>query len=105
MADIDLPTVFRRTTPTARKPHFCVECGDLIRPGDQYVYVTGCWEGGWEGFKTCSFCAEIAAELKEDFAYGQLEEALAYEVDQDHPLAQAWLAHTGRDLWKDRAHA
>ena len=51
--DYDPADVYRSSTPRARKPHRCGECGGPIEPGEKYEYVFGVWDG-WIGvFKTC----------------------------------------------------
>lgn len=101
MSDVELPDAFREEIQKARKAYFCCDCGDLIRPGQEYAHIAGCWDGVWDHFKVCLFCREIAKSLKEIHVFGQLEDALAHEIeDRGHPIAQRWIAHTGRDLWK-----
>ena len=75
------------STPTARKVHTCNECSGDINPGHQYQLTSGCWDGGFESFKTCKPCAETRSwatsqpEWGSDgehlYYFGQLEEDLS----------------------------
>ena len=47
------------TQPMARKVYRCVECGDIIQPGQKYERMTILWEGIFERFNTCLVCAQI----------------------------------------------
>lgn len=70
------PSVFFERIITARKPQTCYECGDPIRPGDRYEFVSGCWDGGWASFHTCLTCREIRNEFScEGWVYETLREA------------------------------
>lgn len=53
----------KREDRKARKRHTCCECGDQIKPGDKYEYVSGVWEGDWGVYKTCATCREIRKAL------------------------------------------
>jgi hypothetical protein len=59
----DRPSVLRQEVRLARQVHTCGECGDLIRPGDSYEYVTGLWDGWWSTYRTCSFCLKIRRDF------------------------------------------
>lgn len=61
----------------ARKPQTCCECNDPIRPGDQYEFTSGRWDGAWSSFRTCSQCREIRDRFACDgYIYGRLWEAI-----------------------------
>ena len=58
----EMPSVFRSSKRTARKAHRCCECTKEIQPGEQYVEQAGCWDGSWQTYKQCCFCALAAEE-------------------------------------------
>lgn len=72
--DLDGPEFYVITTPTARKPHTCRECGDKIEPGAKYERTAGKWEGEMDTIKTCSPCAEIRKALFRSWEYGALRD-------------------------------
>lgn len=55
----DAPTVYTTTTPVARKPHRCEECGESIVVGTRYELYKSLFDGTWSTTRTCSSCAEI----------------------------------------------
>ena len=57
--DVECSTRLQDKLVTARKPHRCGECGEQIRPGDQYwlEYVAG--RGTIAVYKTCRPCRQI----------------------------------------------
>jgi len=57
--DYDSPEWWHSKIHCARKSHRCEECGATIKPGEQYEYVAGKWEGHLDEFKTCLRCLEI----------------------------------------------
>ena len=60
---------YRETIRKARKEHTCCECGEPIKPGQRYEYVSGIDHDGrpfWQ--KTCLPCAQIW----EDFFDGRM---------------------------------
>lgn len=57
--DYEIPTVYRATTPTAKKSHQCEECNRTIAPGEVYEYVFSIWDGHQDTFKTCSHCLAL----------------------------------------------
>ena len=58
----ELPSVSSCVTRKARKEHECCECRQTIEKGQFYEVVTGCWDGVWSEFKTCSDCVAILKE-------------------------------------------
>ena len=67
--------------PIARRQHSCCECGSLIQPGEQYELVRGVWDGQFDTYKTCSFCASARARAHGDFDLNS---------DEDFPFGQLW---------------
>ena len=54
-----VPTVHRVSLQKARKPHVCIECGAIIRAGDEYEYMFGIWDGYKSTGHTCLLCREL----------------------------------------------
>ena len=50
---------FNERFPVARKAHTCCECGEPIKPRQQYQYVWGISYGEAVTFKTCMSCYRI----------------------------------------------
>lgn len=48
--------VSRTTSPKARKPHNCCECGRIIAAGERYEYNFFVQEGHADSFHTCAHC-------------------------------------------------
>jgi len=53
--------VYHEEERTARRTHWCCECGGRIAPGERYQAASGVWEGGLGAATqhTCRFCAEL----------------------------------------------
>ncbi len=83
--DVDCPPSVATTTwRKARKQHTCCECGDPIKPGDRYEYVSGCWDGRWDDHHTCKTCVAIRERYcPHGWCYGelaqQIEECLGFD--------------------------
>lgn len=76
--DGESPAVFREITIKARKQHRCCECGDTIQKGEMHELVDGCWEGRWDHYRTCSFCATLRKTYcPHGFVYGELAEQIS----------------------------
>jgi len=61
--DVETPQFMVDSHPAARKEHRCCECGKTINPGDRYERVTGMWDGIFQTFATCEFCAKVRRDL------------------------------------------
>ena len=61
--DYESAYVCNVTTPKARKPHKCTECGQIIEPGIKYEYVTGIWDGDSHTYKTCPDCLSLRRQF------------------------------------------
>jgi hypothetical protein len=57
--DYEQPEFYNSAMRTARKLHRCNECARAIRPGEQYEYVSGKWDGEIGKFKTCQRCLDL----------------------------------------------
>lgn len=67
----------REKTIRARKQHHCCECGDVIEKGEEYQVASGCWDGSWYHFKTCSFCVMLRdTYCPGGYIYGELAETI-----------------------------
>lgn len=53
----DLPA--QESWRTARKRHYCSECGEEIRPGHRYRAMCGKQDGDFWSGSQCGFCAWI----------------------------------------------
>lgn len=62
--DYDIPQVYRKRIPTARKRHRCYECGGAITIGEKYEYVASLCDGDFGTFKTCERCIDIRVWVK-----------------------------------------
>ena len=60
----DIADIFNTTMRTARKEHWCCECGCTIERGQQYEYITALSVGHWSSHKTCLVCAKIASVMQ-----------------------------------------
>jgi hypothetical protein len=89
--DYDPPSFFRSHIARARKQHECYECRGPIRPGDQYEYAAGLWDGDFMTFKTCERCRDLRTWVKNNlpcfcWSYGNMRDdaAEAIEAARDH---------------------
>jgi hypothetical protein len=57
--DNDDPSVCSQRVIKARKQQTCCECDKAIAPGESYEFVSGCWDGSWQSYRTCLICVEI----------------------------------------------
>lgn len=62
--DLERPSVIHESTPTARKPYKCSECGRHIEPGTKYQNVWGVWGGEGQTFKRCQACTRLVEYIK-----------------------------------------
>lgn len=90
--DYDAPSVYRRSTPIARKRHYCEECSGFIEPGEQYEYVAGKWDD-FGTFKTCIRCHDLRQWVKNNvpclcWAHGNIWEDCYYAVEDAHQRAR-----------------
>lgn len=77
--EYDEPLVYNVATRTARKEHYCCECGETIAKEVKYEHVKGCWDGSWNEFRTCSVCVAIRKDFTASgcgFVHGGLWEML-----------------------------
>lgn len=99
---------------TARKEHKCTECGDIIKPGEQYEKVTGLWNNKWSTYKTCMDCISIRDEFFcEGWYYGQIWDYLCDHIREAEgqissdcitsltPGAQEVVFDIIEDVWRD----
>jgi len=67
-------------TLVARVPHRCCECGDIIRPGQEYERMFGVWDGKTSTYKTCIPCAEVRRAFFCTFTFETIWEDFEEEV-------------------------
>lgn len=73
----DGPEFCRNTILRARKEHKCYECGDTIKPGEEYEYTAGRWEGYFDAFHICLDCVSVRDSFFCDgYEYGGIWEYL-----------------------------
>ncbi len=95
MADGGETCDFGRTlNRRARKAHRCYECNRTIRPGEDYQYFTGSYEGMMFDNKMCPHC-QVAKQWLEDncggFVFQAIGEDLAEHAREYPPLRFAIL--------------
>lgn len=91
----EMPKVFEAKQVRARKLRRCVECGIKIRPGTEYISISGLWEDGWSYFGMCIPCDKIQGTVHSELlkihgpwecmAYGQL-----WETAEELEFACLW---------------
>ena len=47
----------------ARKAHQCIECDEVILPGQQYLHSRYRFEGSWGKYDTCILCDRIRSDV------------------------------------------
>ena len=62
-SDAEAPAVYGEQKVRARKPHICCECHGAILVGEHYFTFSGCWDGKWDRFKTCTDCQALRDEI------------------------------------------
>ena len=70
MCDFEAPAVFCRKSVTARLPHTCFSCGEVIVRGEQYEHVHGVWDGRGDDYRFHSLCYELEKTLMDDHGCG-----------------------------------
>jgi hypothetical protein len=83
--DYEAPSVYCASQRKTRKPHSCVECGEVIPIGVTCEYVSGCWDGRWDSHYTCAACAAIRRHYcPHGWIIGNLREQLLNCLDIDY---------------------
>lgn len=71
--DYETPSVYRDELRRARKPYRCCDCNAAIKPGEQYGYVFGVWDGNAMTFRLCVFCEDMRRQCEFDcIPFGEL---------------------------------
>ena len=87
----DEADVFHSKIVKARKKHTCCECKEDIKPGELYEYVSGCWEGYWNHYKTCKICVRIRSEICcGGWVFGELRETIWEAYGLDYVTGHTW---------------
>lgn len=58
--DAEVPQFFNEQAPRARKSHLCGECNAQIDPGSRYFRYSGLWDGHFNSYVRCAYCADTA---------------------------------------------
>lgn len=64
--DENTPDAYCEQRRTARKEHICCACKETIRTRDQYVYISGIWEGAPNSFKQCLRCNQLMCLISDE---------------------------------------
>lgn len=68
-----MSTVGHHSTPVARKPHWCEQCGRRIEPGEKYYRWDGIYDGRATSAATCEQCVKFMRDLYAIEVYGEDE--------------------------------
>jgi hypothetical protein len=81
MCTAELPSISEELHPKARVEHRCCECGRIIKKGEVYQKIKGCWDDEWQTYKTCLQCERLRDKLCDPHegpaAFGYLAEQAA----------------------------
>jgi len=78
MCDFVGPEFIVERTRKARKEHTCCACDEVVRRGERYVALSGCWDGNVESFKQCMRCHAIMQGL-----YGVVDHGDGVDIQLD----------------------
>lgn len=93
----------------ARKEHKCDECARTIKPGEQYEYTFGKWDGWVDVIKTCQHCLaarEWLATACMTWTYHDVLGELVEHWDEEYDLRSVQLGRLiigMRRRWRDGA--
>ncbi len=76
--------------PKARKDHVCGDCFRTIKAGENYLYISGSWEGDFSTHKQCLNCQKVANLLTKHcggYLFGEMDEDLIEHVYPSIPWA------------------
>lgn len=92
----DYPQFINITTPKARKPHRCGECGERITVGEKYERISGKWDHQCSTFVQCIPCATTWNWLNtevECLSFGGLWQGIC-DNDMENEIPRDILSHT-----------
>ncbi len=91
--DYEIAECFFESSPIAKKPHKCCECGRIIEPGEKYIRESGKWTGEFSVYKTCIDCFSVREEMFcEGYLYTTLwENVCEYLRDVDYEISEKCL--------------
>ncbi len=72
----EMPIMHKVIVRKARKFHRCIECNEMIIPGQQYEFVSALYDGKWFKAKTCLVCVRIRNDYGCSCDYGDLRNTL-----------------------------
>ena len=61
----EMPECSTSKTRKARKDHSCSTCGEEIKKGSLYKYISGVWSGDPQSFKLCCNCEKVMDNFRE----------------------------------------
>ena len=61
----ETPSAWSEEWRRARKEHRCCACGETIRPGDRYHYLSGIWDKSPSVYKHCARCWHLYRLLQD----------------------------------------
>lgn len=67
----------------ARKYHFCGECGEVIYPGEIYLYTFYRYDGESVSHKLCKSCENIRETMMSCWCYNTMWEDIFYVLRED----------------------
>jgi len=99
----------RKESRKARKEHICDECMGKISPGEEYVIITGRWEGEFDSYKFCRGCDNIRSSCGCKPVLGSLWDDIVIPYHEENHFGKGdgvsemdvlkWMC---RDLWEYR---
>lgn len=90
--DFDPPEFYTETRPKAKKEHCCCECKKTINVGDEYVRITGKWDGVCRTYKTCSHCENLRRLMYKKFDINCVYECLYMDMQDGEITEEELLA-------------
>jgi len=62
--ELEYPEFYREKERTARVPHKCSECHQVIAPKTAYLAINGKWAGEILTYKQCLSCKKISEDYR-----------------------------------------
>lgn len=92
VCDFDPASVYRSSTPRARKAYSCKECGAPILPGERYENVFGVWGREATIFRTCEACRDLRVWVKNNvpclcWLHGDADDSMREAIDEAYRRA------------------
>lgn len=74
--DCTSPDACREVTRKARNEHHCYECRECIRRGEEYVYVSGIWDGHPDSYHFHADCMTLRRLFEKHVREGKESERI-----------------------------